>query len=185
MNIFYLDEDPVSAAQLMVDSHVIKMILESAQLLSTAHRILDGFEYVGVSKSGRKIKRYELHDSREPIVYQATHVNHPSAIWSRSSVENYNWLVDHMFALMSEYKFRFNKKHKCDGELSYMVSTPPVELKEFDATVIPSCMDKQYIISNDPVKNYRNYYKYGKKHDKRGRNMHIWTNRDTPEWIND
>ena len=45
MNIFYLDRDPVIAAQMMCDKHVVKMILESAQMLSTAHRVLDGDEY--------------------------------------------------------------------------------------------------------------------------------------------
>ena len=78
MNIFYISEDPVQAAQWMVDKHVVKMILESAQLLSTAHRLLDGREIEGKTKTGRKARRWILDDSREPIVYQATHINHPS-----------------------------------------------------------------------------------------------------------
>ena len=54
MNIFYLSEDPLEAAQMMVDRHVVKMILESAQLLSTAHRILDGEEVVNVVNNRKK-----------------------------------------------------------------------------------------------------------------------------------
>jgi hypothetical protein len=178
MNIFYIDHDPVKAARMMVDKHVVKMILESAQLLSTAHRLLDGFEFIGKTKTGRNAKRWELHDAREPVVYQATHINHPSAIWCRASIENYNWLVNHMFALMQEYTYRYDKKHKCDGDLSYMLSSPPHNLNDYDWTPMPSCMDDEYKVSeDDPMINYRNYYRLGKK------NLHKWTKREKPEWI--
>jgi len=177
MNIFYIDEDPIQAAQWMVDKHVVKMILESAQLLSTAHRILDGREVEGKSKTGRKVRRWILDDSRDEVIYTATHINHPSAIWCRESVENYNWLVDHFFALMQEYTHRYEKTHKCFGDLSYMLQSPPNNLKEWDWTPMPSAMADEYKISDDPLTNYRNYYKIGKS------NMHKWTNREKPEWI--
>lgn len=177
MNIFYISNDPIEAAQWMVDRHVVKMILESAQLLSTAHRILDGEETVELSKTGRKTKRYKLYDSREPILYSATHINHPSAVWCRQSVENYNWLVDHFFALMAEYTYRYEKEHKCFGELSYQLQSPPKNLKEWNWTEMPSCMDDKYKIGNDPIQNYRNYYKVGKT------KLHKWTRREAPEWI--
>ena len=179
MNIFYISKDPVQAAEWMVDKHVVKMILESAQLLSTAHRILDGQENLGKSKTGRNVKRWILPDSREGVLYSATHINHPSAIWCRQSVENYNWLADHMFALLYEYTYRYNKQHKIEGELSYMLQSPPFALKEYDMTVMPSAMADEYKISDDPLVNYRNYYKIGKAR------MHKWTNRQPPEWIND
>jgi hypothetical protein len=179
MNIFYISKDPVQAAEWMVDKHVVKMILESAQLLSTAHRILDGQENLGKSKTGRNVKRWILPDSREGVLYSATHINHPSAVWCRQSVENYNWLADHMFALLYEYTYRYNKQHKIEGELSYMLQSPPFALKEYDMTVMPSAMADEYKISDDPLVNYRNYYKVGKVR------MHKWTNRQPPEWIND
>jgi hypothetical protein len=177
MNIFYLDRDPVQAAQWMVDKHVVKMILESAQLLSTAHRFLDGTEYVDAS-SGRRIKRWALADSREPIVYKATHINHPSAVWCRQSVENYNWLSDHLYALSAEYTYRYGKTHKCitDG-LAYVLQSPPLKLKEWDETPMICAMDEKYVVSKDPVENYRNYYRQGKPH------LHKWTNRAPPPWI--
>lgn len=178
MNIFYIDKDPVQAAQWMVDKHVVKMILESAQLLSTAHRLLDGREVEGKSKTGRKARRWILDDARDDVVYQATHINHPSAVWCRESVENYNWLVDHFFALMAEYTYRYDKQHKCYGELSYMLQSPPKNLQKYDFTPMPSAMDDQYKISDDPLTNYRNYYNIGKLR------MHKWTNRQPPEWIN-
>lgn len=186
MNIFYLDENPVTAAEWMVDRHVVKMILESAQLLSTAHRVLDGTEIPlevkieqedGTIKT-RKKKWWLLHDSREQIIYSATHINHPSAIWCRSSIENYNWLVDHFFALMQEYTHRYEKTHKCYGELSATLASPPKNLEEFEMTLMPSAMADEYKISNDPIANYRNYYKAGKTH------LHKWTNREPPSWLN-
>lgn len=183
MNIFYIDHDPLQAARWMVDKHVVKMILESAQLLSTAHRVLDGVETQGVrvnieTKKVRKVKTWVLSDAREPVLYAATHINHPSAVWCRQSVENYNWLVDHFFALMDEYTVRYNKTHKCYGEISYMLQSPPEKLKEYDWTPMPSCMADDYIISNDPIENYRNYYRVGKAR------MHNWKNRQPPDWIN-
>ena len=178
MNIFYVDHNPMEAAQALVDKHVVKMILESAQLLSTAHRVLDGVETEGQSKTGRKAKRWILPDSRENVLYMATHINHPSAVWCRQSVQNYDWLVDHMFALMREYTHRYGKTHKCYGELSYMLQSPPHNLKNWDWTEMPSCMAEEYIISDDPIINYRNYYRIGKS------SLHRWTNRQPPEWIN-
>lgn len=177
MNIFYLHEDPRQCAQWMVDKHVVKMILETAQLLSTAHRILDGVEYVDTS-GPRKKKVYSLNDDRDTILYSATHINHPSAVWARSSVENYNWLVDHLFALSDEYTYRYGKYHLTMDKMALTIQSPPLNLKEWDMTPMPSCMDKQYIIGDDPIANYRNYYKYGKA------SMHTWKKREAPEWIN-
>jgi len=178
INIFYVDEDPMDAAQALVDKHVVKMILESAQLLSTAHRVLDGQEIEGKSATGRKARRWILPDARDDVMYAATHINHPSAVWCRTSVRNYDWLVDHFYALMREYNHRYNKTHKCYGELSYMLQSPPHNLKAWEWTEMPSCMAEEYIISKDPIINYRNYYREGKK------NLHKWTNRQPPEWIN-
>lgn len=177
MNIFYIDPDPVVAARGMVDKHVVKMILESAQLLSTAHRILDGREVAGKTKTGRNVKRWVLDDDRDNVVYQATHVNHPSAVWCRKSVENYNWLAEHFFALGDEYTYRYGKKHKCFGELSYMLQSPPKNLTNYEMTTMPSAMAPEYIVSEDPIENYRNYYRIGKAR------MHSWKNRQPPEWM--
>jgi hypothetical protein len=177
MNIFYLSENPREAAEWMVDKHVVKMILESAQLLSTAHRVIDGTETLGQSATGRKAKRWVLGDGREEVMYSATHVNHPSAVWIRQSVENYNWLVDHFFALCEEYTYRYNKKHLTQQKLGYQIQSPPFKLKEWDFTTPPSAMAPEYIISENPVENYRNYYKSGKTH------LHAWTKREKPSWI--
>ena len=176
MNIFFLSLCPREAAEMQLDRHVVKMILESAQLLSTAHRVIDGELYVDDS-SGRKIKRWRLPDGREPVFYKATHINHPCAKWCRESLENYNWLVDHFLALCEEYTYRYGKKHKCYGELSFMLASPPHKLTEFDWTDPPLAMPDEYK-TDDLVESYRNYYNGAK------RNMYKWTKRDAPEWAN-
>lgn len=177
MNIFYIHTDPKMCAEWAVDSHCVKMILEAAQLLSTAHRVLDGTQYIDAS-SGRKIKRWRLPDDLDRTLYSATHVNHPCAIWCRESNNNYNWLWCYLYEHCKEYTRRYGKVHKveADGLLDYLKFLPrnlPVGYK----TQPPSAMDPKYIISEDAVKNYRNYYKVGKAH------LHKWKNRQPPAWI--
>jgi len=164
MNIFYVDSDPIIAAQSLGNRHVVKMIVESAQMLSTAHRVLDGKDHV-------------LGDSREDVLYKCTHKNHPSAVWCRSSVENYSWLVEHFFGLMQEYTHRYDKKHKCAGDLSFMIQSPPYNLKDWDFTEPPACMPDEYKISSNVIENYRNYYRVGKA------KLHQYKNREAPIWI--
>jgi len=90
MNIFYLDHNVKQCAAEHCDKHVVKMCIEYAQLLSTAHRVIDGDEWDGRSVNGRRIKRYFHPDPvMNEELYKACHVNHPSAIWTRASVENY------------------------------------------------------------------------------------------------
>jgi hypothetical protein len=87
MNIFYLDHDAERCAEMHNDKHVVKMILEYAQLLSTAHRVLDGTIIDRLSPSGRKQKAYLLADNRESSLYSATHINHPSAVWVKKFIK--------------------------------------------------------------------------------------------------
>lgn len=77
MNIFTTNDCPIISAQEMCDKHVVKMIVEYAQLMSTAHRVLDGQEYYDKTKAGRRIKRW-LHPDEylekniiQGIAYQA------------------------------------------------------------------------------------------------------------------
>lgn len=175
MNIFMLDNDPVKAAEYMVDKHVVKMILESAQLLSTAHRILDGKKEVKIV-DGRKKTCYTLYDEREPVMYKATHANHPSAVWVRESIENYHWLVEHFFALCDEYTYRYGKKHKCHA-MGILLQNPPKNLEHYDMTPIPLCMPDEYKIETSRINSYREYYRKGKAE------LHNWTKREKPEWL--
>lgn len=185
MNVFYIHNDPVTAAQMMVDRHVVKMILESAQLLSTAHRILDGTLYIekkcingSLPIRYRNVKRWRLDDERESAIYSATHVNHPSAIWCRESSGNYQWLFWHFFGLLNEYTHRYNKIHKCDS-MKKSLAQLPKNIQYASFTQPPPAMDKSYIISDDSIENYRNYYKHGKSH------LHTYTNRSAPLWLSE
>ena len=159
MNIFYLDRDPVIAAQMMCDKHCIKMILESAQMLSTTHRVLDGEEYA--NKMG---------------LYKLAHKNHPSTIWVRTSEDNYDWLWQHMCALMKEYTHRYGKRHATE-RLTDPLCNAPDQIGNGEFTDPPQCMP-DYCKGEDTVMAYQTYYILKKSGFAR------WTKRQTPEWFN-
>jgi hypothetical protein len=177
MNIFYLDSSASISAKLHCDKHVVKMIVEYAQLLSTAHRVLDGELYID-SSSGRKIKRWQHPDSDfEANLYKACFVNHPSAVWVRESPWNYNWLHALWYSLCGEYTYRYNKDHATYLKLAeYLQDTPKNLFFDKEATVVPQCMPDD-VKADDPVDAYQNYYVQYKKDFAR------WTNRPTPKFM--
>lgn len=165
MNIFYLDNDPVKCAHDHVDKHVVKMILEYAQLLSTAHRIIDGVPSTRLSKSGRQQKCYILPDGREQVLYSATHVNHPSAVWCRVNVENYKWLHSLLVAVCAEYTYRYGKVHKCqETGLVDALKTPPTNIPQGKFTQPTPAMPDDAKVVGDSIQSYRNYYVKNKGH---------------------
>jgi hypothetical protein len=175
MNRFILDKDPITAAQQHCDKHVVKMILEEAQMLSTAHRIIDGIEVAGKSKTGRNVKRWKLEDERDNSLYQATHVNHPCTQWSMQTNNNYKWSVGLLEALLNEYTYRYGKKHKC-GELFDMLTILPRNIPFGPLTEFPQAMPDECKRA-DPVDGYRDYYINHKARFAK------WTNRLTPDWF--
>lgn len=182
MNIFNLDPNPKIAAQFHNTKHCIKMILEHTQLLCTAHRILDGKEVQGKSNSGRSKKEWILEDSvMNEKLYSVTHQNHPSAIWCRKNISNYNWLHELTVELCKEYTYRYGKIHKCEREgLLELLKTPPKNIPTGEFTPVTPAMDAQYIIDGDSVASYRNYYIKAKQH------LADWSgkvnSRPIPEW---
>lgn len=176
MNIFAVDNCPIVSAQSLVDKHVVKMILETCQLLSTAHRLIDGIQYTDKTKTGRNVKRWRLPDARDQILYSATHISHPSAVWCRTTNNNYNWLYAHLTALLDEYTYRYGKIHKCEF-LRGPLSVPPFNIPIGPKWPVTEAMPDEYKVENS-VESYRNYYRVGKKH------LHKWTKRQQPEWIN-
>lgn len=162
MNIFYLDKDPIVAAEMSCDKHVCKMIIESAQMLSTAHRIIDGVEYYGKTANGRKIKRW-THPVKEleSILYLANHVKHPSTIWVMQSAYNYVWLYKHMMALNSQFKLRYNKSvdHMTVQKLGSILKNPPknIPLNKI-GTEPPPAMPEECKVPGDSISSYRKYY---------------------------
>jgi hypothetical protein len=178
MNIFAISDCPVQSAKWMVDKHVVKMILETCQLLSTAHRLLDGEEYVGKTATGRNVKRWRLPDDRESVLYSATHINHPSTVWCRASDGNYQWLYQHLVALCEEYTHRYGKVHKAqrDGLVAALAALPKQIPAGLLSPVTPAMPD-EYKVPGNSVESYRNYYRIAKER------MHKWTKREPPEWL--
>jgi hypothetical protein len=164
MNVFYLSRDPAEAARFHNDKHVVKMILESAQLLSTAHRLLDGIDNV-------------LPDDREGVLYRATHKNHPSAIWVRSELDHYRWTHDLLYYLIGEFRYRYGKPHATE-RLQPFLLTAPHNIPMDGACIMqdpPQCMPDD-CKHEDCVTAYRQYYKKHKYH------IAKWTRREQPEW---
>ena len=176
MNIFYLHEDPIQNAKWHIDKHIVKMPIEYAQLMSTAHRLLDGEMYIGKTAIGRNIKRWRLHDAREDILYKASHINHPSAIWVRESIENYFQMYKLYMAVLSEFTNRYGKIHG-SSKTSIALIRPPSNIPMVKGTQLPQCMPEICKVKNNPILAYRNYYIVEKN------SFASWKNREIPEWF--
>ena len=176
MNIFYLSKNAKTCARLHVDKHCVKMILEYAQLLSTAHRVLDGTKTVIISS--RKQTKYVLDSSLNQILYSATHINHPSAIWVRKSVNNYKWLHKLLSYLCKEYTYRYEKIHKVEhsGLLAALKNTPN-NIPNDEFTEPTPAMPDQYKVENDSIESYKRYYIGSKS------KLFSWKKRGVPLFI--
>jgi hypothetical protein len=166
MNIFYLDRNPQKCAEMHVDKHCVKMILEYAQLLSTAHRVLDGVLTVGLSESGRKRTQYILDSELEQVLYSATHNNHPSAVWCRASSANYMWLAELLEECCKEYSYRYGKVHKVerDGLMQTLKNNFPKNISDKPFTEPTPAMPDECKVPGDSIKSYQNYYLMNKGH---------------------
>jgi len=181
MNVFYLHHDPRISAQMHCDKHVVKMCVEYAQILSTAHRVIDGIKYID-DTSGRRVTRWKLHNKSEDILYKATHVNHPSAVWARQTNENYEWLALQWLHLLNEYTFRYGKIHAASKlqfalmniprkiEIAITWSDPPLAMPQ-------ECKVNDEFGYPDVVTSYRKYYILKKD------TFATWTGRDIPGWF--
>jgi hypothetical protein len=163
MNIFYLDKDPIIAAKMSCDKHVCKMIIESAQMLSTAHRMLDGEEYLQRNKNGnRNIKRWLMRDNLfETTLYKACHTGHPSTVWVMANIIHYVWLYKHMIALGDEFKLRYNhtKDHMTIQKLKDVLYHTPKNIPINKIATDPTpAMPDECKIPGDVIGSYRKYY---------------------------
>ena len=174
MNIFFLDRDPETCASMHCDKHVVKMIIEYAQLMSTAHRMLDGKELTE-NVNGRKLKRWIVEDLRNDVLYKASHVNHPSAVWVRKSLSNYLWLYNMWSHLLREYTFRYGRKHETE-KLLFALAKPPTNISVSGWSDPPPAMPDECKIPDDSLASYRNYYLLKKSHFAK------WTKRNIPAW---
>jgi disulfide oxidoreductase YuzD len=175
MNIFYLDNDAKECAKQHMDSHVVKMILEYAQLLSTAHRILDG-ELEVYESGNRKFKTWRLPEDKDDFFYKVTHINHPSAVWARESKANYEWLARLLKELCKEYTFRYGKVHKTESSgLTNALQKAPKNIRKGKFAPPTPAMPKAYV-TDSVLDSYRKYYMNDKAY------LAKWKNRDIPSW---
>jgi hypothetical protein len=152
------------------------MILESAQLLSTAHRVLDGRETTRVSASGRQSKYWQLPDTRNDLLYSATHIRHPSALWVREDAHNYAWLYQLFCCLLDEYRFRYEKIHACTKLLS-LLQLPPAHSVSYAFSEPTLAMPEQFKVAGNAMRSYHNYYNGAKTA------LFAWKKRPIPEWV--
>ena len=176
MNIFAIDKDPSVSAQSMCDKHIVKMILEAGQMLSTSHRYLDGELYYEMSKGAkpRKIKRWRLTDEREDILWKATFLHHPCTVWTFETSENYSWHQKHAKALCEEYTYRYGKRHSAENLIDKLEQLP-YNIVKGKLTRFAVAMPEEYKVE-DAVESYRNYYNGAKSYFAK------WTKRDVPAW---
>ena len=185
MNIFLLDENLELCAQYHCDKHVVKMIIEYAQLLSTSHRILDSSnKYSELSKNNRIVERFALDDeSLNFSLYKASHVMHPCGVWIRECAGNYNYLYKLFVYLHEEFVYRYSKIHSTFAKLGEILKTLPQKIDqniEVNYSSIPLCMPDEYK-TDSYVQSYRNFYIYGKS---KAFNV-TWKNREIPKWYSD
>jgi len=152
MNIFVTDVDPQKSAQALDDKRVIKMILESAQMLSTAMNLLGA---VGP--------------------YKTTHANHPCSVWVRATNANYLWLLSHFVALCDEYSFRYGKNHKCYDYLPQF-SVGGLSIPLGDLTPFANCTPYKHM---ETIEAYRRTMNEKWAADKR---TPTWKNSSKPIW---
>ena len=186
MNIFVLDNDITKCAQAHMDKHVTKMILESAQLLCTSKWVTDILGYIprfltpAESKKVRDLAtaaRYVPLGTRIaegfPAEYLPFGINHPSCIWVRSSLSNWEWLIELTEAMQTEALYRGFKPHKSMEVLREMPI--PYDLDEPNLTPFGMSMPDEYK-QEDPIEAYRLYYQLDKSH------IAVWTKRGAPNW---
>lgn len=167
MNIFILSWIIENCVRYHCDKHVVKMILETTQLLSTCHHVVNS----------EQAERW----TQEDKIYRKTHHNHPSSLWTRECRENYIWLCHLGLALCREYAYRYDKQpsdHKCHSKLMFLITHVPSGLKVNGGVItLPRMAMPDQYKTTDPVLSYRTYYLNDKQR------MLVWRKRGPPRWV--
>ena len=172
MNILFLSAKPGRCARWHCDKHVVKMILESTQILYTAHHIHESslLEIAPLCLSTGQ-RGYKKHAAK-----------HPSVIWAAEALPHYIWLCWLALALVNEHEHRFQPKerHSCAVHLEWLLANPPPALvtKRSWLRDPPCAMPDEYKVVGDAITSYQNYYNGSKKE----RGLFKWTKRHTPHW---
>jgi len=194
VNVFYLDHNPMLAARAHCDRHVVKMIVETAQLLSTAWHVMapecvsqdttstdPAYPYIGPKEA--KLAPGLVFYLRNQRIYGKTHEHHPSAEWVRESTGNYDWLWRLGMFLLEEYTFRYGKRHATTAVLWTLEAPPPGVPSEAQSEP-PLAMPEDYYVADedgyaDALASYRRYYRDGKRH------LLTYTRRPPLDWLRD
>jgi len=169
MNIFVLDESPQKAAEYHCNKHVVKMILESSQMLCAAHwysLLNENNKQMSDFKGPRKAKEWLLQNANPAKIppYTFTHVRHPCTTWTAETMGNYSWHMDLMWFLLEEYKSRYKRDHKCLEVWKWLKANSPTHINQSShMTVHPQAMPVECKVPGDPVQAYRNYYSQHKR----------------------
>ena len=169
MNIFILSRCPIKAAQWQCDKHVVKMALESAQMLSTVVRLYLGqeAEVKYINKNGEESSRVRRilpmlgeeegmwEKDRSPI-YWGVHHKHPCTIWTSQSMQNWSWHIRHALELCDEYERRYKREHKSKKVID-LCSSQKIYFPKNVFTKFPLAMPEEYK-SKSVVQSYRTYY---------------------------
>lgn len=140
MNIFAVHECPVESARALPDKLIVKMPLETAQMLSTAHRYLSPSAYC-----------------QEKGLYKKAYFNHPCTVWARETHENYRWLLLHFITLCEEYYIRYGRNHASWTKLWHGLKIFPMDIKKGPLTDFAQAMPLEYKDPKNHINAYRNY----------------------------
>ena len=182
MNLFYLDEDIDKNAEYHMDTHVVKMPTEAAQMLTTAIWVDKHLGYVPRALNVEERALLNSLKAKEPSIeertftrFLPTHVNHPCSIWVRSSLDNYEWTFNYVDALNSEWAFRWRHNHN-HGSYDATIALPePISLKRIGLTPYVQAVPDEYKDEN-PIAAYRLYYMCEKA------GWAVWKRRFKPPW---
>lgn len=160
MNIFFLSLNPEEAAQFHCDKHVVKMIIETAQMLYSAHWVLPN-------------------TNLPENAYKKAHPNHPCSYWVRASLSNYYWLCKLGWYLCREYEYRYLKIHKTESHILWLLANPPAVLVDVGFTKPPQAMPDEYK-QDDTVSAYHEFYRESKM---KKRNIVTYKKREFPKFL--
>lgn len=168
MNIFALDDNPRAAAAMHCDKHVVKMVLETAQLMSTMVHALDAKNVFYAHVDGYDSPRpfYYINKEQHFPIYKPTHANHPCSLWLRESLQNAMWLAQLGEGLSEEHDIRYG--HPSFKSISVIRNIFTVlarlPLPNGRRTPFALAMPKEIVLLNlDPVQSYRLYYASAKR----------------------
>ena len=179
MNIFYLSHKPSRAARWHCDKHVVKMILETAQLLYTAHWVLAALAGGAPDLSTAPTL---ASNPKQHGYLSIRNKNHPCAIWTRESLDHYEWLCRFGLALCAEYQHRFGakKQHACEQHIRWLQAHLPPTLISKGWSQPAQAMPEEYRVRGDSIRAYRKYYKLNKGEQ---RDILTYTKRHRPHWL--